>query len=50
MGVGQALFCLHRDNRGGQGGFAVVNVADGADVDVRFRSLKLLLFFSHFIS
>ena len=31
--------------RGGQGGFAVVNVTDGADVDVRFRSLKL--FFCH---
>jgi hypothetical protein len=31
-----------------EGGFAVVNVTDGADVDVRFRSLKLL--FGHVIS
>ena len=30
-------------DRGGQGGFAVVNVADSADVDVRFSSLELLL-------
>ena len=28
---------------GGQGGFAVVNVADGADVDMGFGSLKFLL-------
>ena len=27
----------------GQRGFAVVNVADGADVDVRFRAFKLFL-------
>jgi hypothetical protein len=35
------------DNGGGQSGFAVVNVTNRADVDVRFRSLKLL--FSHII-
>ena len=39
---------LHRNDGGGQGGFAVVNVTDGADVDVRFGSLKLL--FGHVIS
>jgi hypothetical protein len=30
------------DNRGGQSGFAMVNVTNRADVDVRFRSLELL--------
>jgi hypothetical protein len=30
---------------GGEGGLAVVYVADGADVDVWFRAIKLL--FSH---
>ena len=36
----------HRDGSG-QGRFAVVNVADGANVNVRLRALKLLL--SHFL-
>ena len=30
-------------DRSGQGGLAVVNVADGADVNVRLSALKLLL-------
>ena len=36
----------HRDGSG-QGRFAVVNVADGADVNVRLGALKLLL--RHFL-
>ena len=36
---------IHGD-RGGKSGLAVVNVADGADVDVRFGSFKLR--FCHF--
>ena len=45
LGLGQALLCLHHDNRSRQSGFAVVNMSDGADVNVRLRSLELL--FSH---
>ena len=49
VGVGdrrrQTLLRLSHDNCGGQSGLAVVNMPDGADVNVRFRSLKL--FFSH---
>src|SRR5258708_39237335 len=45
--LGQTFFALGMHNRGGQSGFAMVNVTNRADVDVRFRSLKLL--FSHFI-
>ena len=45
--LGHALFGLNFDDRGGQGGFAVVNVADGADIDVGFRSLKG--FFCHIL-
>jgi hypothetical protein len=36
---------LRLHDSGSQGGFAMVNVTDSADVDMRFRSLKLL--FSH---
>ncbi len=36
----QTFFGLNFDNRGGQSGLAMVNVADGANVDVGFRSLK----------
>jgi hypothetical protein len=39
----RALEGEHLGNRGGQRGFAVVDVADGADVDVRLGALKLLL-------
>ncbi len=43
----ETLLALGMDNRCGQSGFTMVNVTNRADVDVRFRSLKLL--FSHFI-
>jgi hypothetical protein len=33
----------HFSDSGGQGGLAVVDVADGAHIDVRFSSLELLL-------
>ena len=39
---------LHLDDGSGQRGFAVINVANRADVDVRFSSLKR--FFCHAIS
>ena len=40
-----ALVRRHLGEGGGQGRLAVVDVADGADVDVRFRAIKF--FFSH---
>ena len=52
IGVGfqarQTLGALHRQNRGRERSFSVINVADGADVDVRFCALKSVL--SHSIS
>ena len=39
------VFGQHVGDGGGQGGFTVVNVADGADVYVRFITLKF--FFRH---
>src|SRR6185503_5059472 len=46
-GFGHVLARLDMDNRGSQCGLAVVNMSDGADVDVRFGSLKG--FFCHAI-
>src|SRR5580692_324015 len=43
---GQALAMLHLDDGSGERGLAMVNVPDGSDVDVRFRSLKI--FFCHY--
>ena len=42
LGLGHALFGQHVGDGGGQGGFAVVNVANGADVDVGFVPFELL--------
>ena len=41
----QTLAGLDREDRGRQGGLAVVDVADGADVDVRFLAFECC--FSH---
>jgi hypothetical protein len=41
--LGRALQGEDLGNRCGQRGFAVVDVADGADVDMRLGALKLLL-------
>ena len=39
---GETLLGQHCGDSGGEGGFAVVNVADGANVDVGFSSFELL--------
>jgi hypothetical protein len=39
--LAQALVGQHGGDGGGEGGLAVVNVADGADVDVRLGPLKV---------
>ncbi|KZY24008.1 hypothetical protein A3725_28535 [Alcanivorax sp. HI0035] len=36
-------FCTHAGQRGGQSGFTMVNVTDGAYVYVRFITFKLFL-------
>ena len=43
--ISAALFSENLGDSGGKGGFAVVNVADGANVNMRLVTLKLL--FSH---
>src|SRR5690606_12797079 len=45
LDLGQALARLNGKDGGGGGGLAVVNVADGANVNVRFRALECA--FSH---
>jgi hypothetical protein len=47
LGGGEAAGSEGRADCGGQGGFTVVNVADGANVAVRLASVKM--FFCHFI-
>ena len=42
-GLGMAAGGQHHGDGGGQGGLAVVNVADGADVYVRLIALKFFL-------
>ena len=42
LGLGHPLGGQHVGDGGSEGGLAVVNVADGADVDVRFVPLELL--------
>ncbi len=44
--LGLALACEHLGDRCGQGGLAVVDVTDGADVNVRLGSFKFS--FCHF--
>ena len=46
LNLGHPLLGEHVCDRGGEGGFAVVNVADGADVDVGLVPFELLA--SHF--
>ena len=46
--LSQAFGCKHHGDRRGKRGLAVVNVADRADVDVRFASVEFSL--SHFVS
>ena len=43
LGLGQAFGGLDGQDGPGGGGFAVVNVANRADVDVRFGTLELCL-------
>ena len=43
---GETFLGQHLGDGGGEGGLAMVNVADGADVDVRFRAVEF--FFCHF--
>ena len=45
LDLGETFAGLHRENRGRQRGFAVVDVADGADVNVRFLAFECT--FSH---
>jgi len=42
---GETLTVLNRNNGGGQGGLAVVNVADGTHVEMRLGALEVV--FSH---
>ena len=42
LALGQAATGLHSHNSGGGGRFAMVNVADGADIDVRLGAIELL--------
>jgi hypothetical protein len=43
LGLGEALFGEGGGDGGGQSGFAMVDVTDGADVDVGFIPLKGIL-------